>query len=171
METYDNYITYVDEVADKYSLAVIQEHEQIHEFLEGENIPLFKLVYGPTNLTNNENVVVATFHLDLDPVDAIQWYSRLYTIIPNLRLQSSYYKDDRGETFIGEHAENVRHYKLEQKVITEWMESKRNDEDAKRFAESKILGRVRNKKQPFLDKDKALEEFRRSFNPDEDEIN
>lgn len=167
---YAEYLYYVDHIAEKYGIGSYQEHRYIHEFFEAEECPLFKLIYGPTDKTGGKNVVVLTLHLDLNPVDSIQWYSRVSSIIPNVRLQQPYYKDDRGETFLGAQAETLKMYKEEQNIIAGWLESKSGDEEAKRYVESKVVGRVRNKKLAYVDLESAVNEFNRIFNPDSDEI-
>ena len=161
---------YCDELAAKYGLDAYWEHESVVEFFEGDDLPLFKLIFGPSTMSEGKNVVISTFNIEVDPVDAIQWFLRIRGIISDIRLQESYYKDDQGETFLGENAYQIRMYKDEQRILAEYLESDRDEESTKSYTKGKVYGRRRNKKKIFNDTEAALEEFHRIVIPDEDEI-
>ena len=161
---------YVDAIAERSGLGAHKEHECIFEFYEAEEIPIFKLIFGPSDKSDGVNVVIVTFRLGLDPVDAIQWYHRVKHVIHDIRLQASYYKDDQGETYLGEHAEAIKMHKDEQEILGRYIESKRDDETVEAYTKGKVYGRNREKKKMFTDVDAAMAEFNRLFMPDEDEI-
>lgn len=161
---------YVDDIAQRYGLGAHPEHDQIYEFYEAEEVPLFKLIFGPSDKSDNQNVVIVTFILGLDPVDAIQWFLRVRNVIPEVRLQASYFKDDNGETFLGEHAEIIKMYKDEQKVLSDYINSKQDEEEAKAYVRGRVEGRVRDKTKAFNDMEEAAIEFNRMLIPDKDEL-
>lgn len=171
MVDHNSFLSFVDRISEKYGLGAHEEHPYIFEFYEGEEIPLFKLIYGPTDKSGDKNVIVVTLHLELNPVDAIQWYHRVLNIVTDVRLQECYFKDDRGETFLGEHAEALKIYKDEQRVLSEWLDEKQTDDESiKEFAKARAFGRTRSKKSGFQDLAEAQIEFNRIFVPDDDEI-
>lgn len=162
---YETYIALIKHLCEAYSITFKTEQKYVHEIYEGE-IPLFKLMYGYDE-KRNINVVLVSFQLDLAILDAIQWWTRIVKTYGTARLMDSYFKDDRGETFLGQSAEVLRMYKIEQRVLENWAGDK---EDAKKFAKEKIYGRGKARpKKAFVDKDAAVKEFYDMNNGEGDE--
>jgi hypothetical protein len=165
---YETYKRVIEDLKNYYGLRCNKEHDFIHEFYEIEDVPLFKLIFG-YKPELEKTVVVITFHLDVTPVDSVQWYLRVYKVLPELRLQESYYKDDRGETFLGEKAEVLKYYKNEREILENWS---RNQEDTREYLKnSKVFGRERDRTRSFLDIQDAMEEFNRFILPTDEELN
>ena len=167
MAALETYMMLVKQLTEAYKLNFYMEHKFIHEFFE-EKIPLFKLIYAVDPKTKDNRVLVS-FHLDMDAVDAIQWFDKICTSYPNARLAECYYKDDMDETYLGQDAEVIKMYKLEQEIVTKWLEQ--GEEKAKKFAESQIAGRERPKGKSFTDRDEAFAEFHKMQKGEEDEYN
>lgn len=95
------------------------EHEAIAECSAG-SLQLFKLGYSKND---TGTFLFVSFHLELDSVDAIQWYLRLRQLEEGIGLAPCYVVDSEGVTFTGEDAEIMRMYMVEQDVIATFMAS------------------------------------------------
>lgn len=97
------------------------EHEFIHEFFEGP-IPLFKLILSETD-DGRAGAMIASFHIELDSVDAIQWFLRVRELDPELQITGCYLKDEDGVSYVGEDAAILRMHMIEQDLATAWAHS------------------------------------------------
>lgn len=163
--TEQTYKDVIKGLTEHYGLNALKEHKFIYEFFEAEEVPLFKLIYGFKE-SEQKNILIATFHIDLNPADAIQWFLRIEHLHPKIRLQECYIKDDRGETFLGTQAEALRQYKLEQEALYNWTSDK---EEAEKYVKARVLGRNRIKNQSFIEDTDAMIEFNRMVKPEDDE--
>ena len=153
MDLRTKYLYLLEGLKDKYGLSYHADHPDIHEFYEGP-IPLFKLIYATTE--QGVPKLLLAVHLDINPVDAIQWHLRIRDLHNEIYITECYFKDDNGETFMGQKAETIRMYKNQQKIISEWS---RDKEDTKKFLEAKIVGRSKHQPIAHVDKEKAIHEF------------
>lgn len=163
MTTYETYLDLIKMLTERYSIRQEIEHKFIHEMFEAE-IPLFKLIFAYNDKTK-VNSILLSFHIDSAALDAVLWYSRIYNMYPGVKLTDSYMKDSRGETFLGQDAEVLRRYKLEQEILGDWSGTK---EEAAEFAKAPVR-RKRPKSSQLVTKDKALEEFNQMVSGDDDE--
>lgn len=112
-EQYENIVTKLvkefDLIADK------TEHEAITEFYEGV-LPTFKLILAAGE-TENESALIISFHVDVDAPSAIQWFLRVKALEPILYLSGSYMCDSYGVCYVGEEAEILKRYMLEQEIL------------------------------------------------------
>lgn len=153
-------------IVDLYGVKPYKEHECVREFYEGD-IPLFKLIYSPGD-EEQEPMIVVSFHLDVDSVYAIQWYTRLQDLCPPLRITHCYYQDDAGQTFVGEYAEIVKMYKTEQAAIANWI--RENEETDEENLEKKVIVEPSNSlKKVYTSKEQAVQDFNRMKKGKKDE--
>lgn len=165
---YQEYLYVVGKLKDIYPLNIDVNHKDIHTFYD-EKRPIFKLLYGTFNEETEPSIVVS-FHINIRHVEAIIWYSRIYNIHPLLRLHDSHIEDDRGETYLGADAETIRDIKLQQDILSEWL-NKHAKEDIEEFVDAKVHGRQRDSKKSFssqAEAEKAIIEFEKMQNPDDD---
>lgn len=156
-----NYL--LQNLKDTYGLSPIKVADGVYDVAEG-TIGIFQLIYGKTEKSKDK--ILISIHLDTDPIDAIQWYLRVKDMCPDLYLTSSHYKDDYGETFMGQSAHIIREYKVEQRVISQW---DKGEKETKEFIESKISGRDRTTiPNAFIDETEALREFNKMQKDDEE---
>lgn len=167
MAALETYHSLIKKLIDQYHLKVYQEHEFIFEFFEGD-LPLFKLIFGRDD-EKAYNKIVLSFHLETSVVDAIQWYVKVTNWYADTRLTDSYFKDDSGESYIGQDAEILRRYKMEQEVVSSWLDGESDEEDARDFATSKIRGRIRERGKSFSRMDDAIREFNMMAKGDHDD--
>lgn len=118
------YEAILERLSKEYGLTLDREHQFVTELLEGP-LPLFKLI-----LSEGENeeagIMIVSYHLEMRPPDTIQWFMRLRNLDPNLHMTASYIKDANGDSHVGEDAEILRMYMIEQDVITAWMASNKD---------------------------------------------
>lgn len=122
----------------KFDIKYEVENRWIREFFEGP-IPLFKLLFVK-NTKKDETSIMVSFHLDVDSVDAIQWFLRIRSIFKPLTLTQCYYKDDNKETFLGVEAEQLKLYKIQQAALIDWGSNKKS---ARALTKTKAVGRSR----------------------------
>lgn len=167
MDLLHEYNWIIDKLSSKYGIHAKKEHEYVHEFFEGP-IPVMKLMYGINEKNGvRENRILVSFHLNLDSVDAIQWYLRIQNFHPTLYMVSCYFKDDNNETFLGQGAELIKMYKDEQLILANWAKDK---DETKKIVAQKIVGRAKHKlsNYDFTDIDQALNEFNKMDREDKD---
>lgn len=169
--TLEDYHFLIGRISEKYDIEFVSENEVIHEFFEGD-IPLFKAIYVRKSLEASVPKLMLSFHLDLTIPEGIEWYSRVYNESGAMRilLTESYFKDDNDETFLGVDAEQIKMYKVQQQVLSEYLG---DAEGAAKMANSKIVGRTRpqGRDRGFFDKNEALQEFSIMMpNKDKDKI-
>lgn len=119
------YAEIVNQVKILHGLRSEREHEFVHEFFEGP-IPLFKLI-----LANNEErpFVAASFHIEMEASDAIQWFARVRSLDANLRIAPCYLRDSDGTSYVGEDAQILRLYMLEQDIISRYVSGNKDPEE------------------------------------------
>ncbi len=156
----------LQQLKNKYEVSVKVEHKFVHEIYEGI-IPICKLLYGVNKSDVRGDRILVCFHLDLDSVDAIQWYLRIKSLHSSLYITACYYKDDNNETFLGQGAELIKKYKDEQRILSNWQ---RDEEDTKKYIDQRIIGRSKHKvsNYDFTDKNAAIKEFNKLTTEDED---
>ena len=132
-------------------------HPNLVECLEGP-IPLFNLILDLDGDDESEaGLMYVSFHIELDAPTAIQWYHRLVIYDKDLAMTGVYLKDAEGETYVGEDAQVLRLYMMEQDIVAKWMTTERDPEDI--FNPNlKVPGPSPMK--TFSDYKKAFREFR-----------
>lgn len=159
-DMYQQYLWLIGQLKDLYKLHVEVDHQDIHTFYQNKH-PMFKLLYG--RFTNSaEDYIVLSFHINVSATEAIEWYVRIKNQHPEIKISEVYIEDDRGETYLGEDATRIYTAKVEQQVLRAWLaDNKSSKENIIKFVESKVVGRVRDHKKPYAEKDfeKALIEF------------
>jgi len=159
---YGEYILLISKLKDNFGLTEDVEHKYIHIMKEG-TVQLFRIIFGYDPETN-ANELYLSFHLDINPVDSIMWYQRIKQAYSKVKLLECYFQDQRGETYTGQAAEVIRHYILEQEVISNW---KSDDEQTDKYVNAKIIGRNPNENVSF-DPKRASEVFNIMV-PDDDD--
>lgn len=134
--TYEKYIEIIKDLNDAYGTAVDVEHEFIHEFYENQ-IPLFKLILGDPG-DGQDALLIISFHLDLPATSAIQWFLRITSLHKDANLSAPYIRDSNGDSYVGEDAEIVRMYALEQEILSTWIKSERTEEEATARIEKEV---------------------------------
>lgn len=132
------------------------EHPAITEFWEGP-IPVFKLIMS-TQEEGQPSVMLVSFHIELDSPSAIQWFARIRQLDPNLYVTGCYLKDEGGTSHVGEDADILRLYMIEQDIISAWMAS---DKDAADVLNQKLPCVPPSPLKTFSDYRKALVEFQK----------
>lgn len=97
------------------------EHPGITEFYEGP-LPLFKLILSAPE-EDNPAILIVAFHIELDSPTAIQWYTRIRGLDPNVHLSACYLKDAEGTSYVGEDADIMRQHMMEQDLLSSWAAS------------------------------------------------
>lgn len=129
------------------------EHPAITEFFEGP-LPLFKLIIAQDeDLTTS---LYVSYQIQLDIPSSIQWFMRLRNLDPNIVVAPSYIKDSEGNSYVGEDAEIILMYMVEQDVITAFVQS---DKDAEDIVNKKALPQASPVK-VYSNYKKALTEFK-----------
>lgn len=116
----------VERLVREYQVSAVREHNFVVEFYEGP-IPLFKLL-AQEETESNPAIIIASFHLELDIVAAIQWFLRIRALDPNLHLTSAYLKDVSGVTYIGADAHALYLHTVQQAAVQEFIEASNSDE-------------------------------------------
>ncbi len=115
------YTAILERLKTLYGLSSETEHEFIHEMYEGP-LPIFKLLMtAPSD--SEPSILLVSFHLELDSPSAIQWYLRLRSLDPNVSITACYLKDADNTSYVGEDAEILRMYMIEQDVIAAYIAS------------------------------------------------
>jgi len=138
-----------------YQLTVDRsEHNSITEFFEGP-LPLFKLIMT-TPEGETPSVLIVSFHIELDTSSAIQWFLRIRQLDPNLYISECYLKDAEGGSYVGEDAEILKMYMMEQDIIAAWTAS---DTDISDFAQQELPTIPPSPLKAFSSYKAALREF------------
>lgn len=109
-----------------YGLTSDQEHEAIHEFFEGP-LPVFKLIL----VTSDEGpgFTMVSFHIEVQAAEAIQWFLRIRGLEPNLRVGPCYLRDTAGTTYVGEDAQVLKLYMVEQDILSNYIQGTKDAEE------------------------------------------
>ena len=126
---YQGYLNIIKAINEAFGTSVHVEHQCIHEFFDGDR-PIFKLLFSKLP-TGGSPVVIVSFHLEMEITEAIQWFLRLRQVDPSMHITGCYLKDSEGVSHVGEDAEILRMYTIQQEVISEWMKSDKDAEDVK----------------------------------------
>jgi len=131
------YSEVVKQVKNLYGLASESEHEFIHEFFEGL-LPMFKLILVAPN-DEGPGFVMVSFHIEVEAAVAIQWFSRIRTLDPNLRVTACYLRDSNGTSYVGDDAHVLRLYMVEQDLMSTFIQGNKDPEEIinKKVAEPK----------------------------------
>lgn len=159
---YQLYMDILQTLTKRYQVRTVFENENVHEVFEGP-IPLFKLLFA-VDEEKVQSYLVMAFYLDMDPVDAVQWFLRVKELYSKVKISSSYYKDSRGESFTGQSAEIVRQTMVEKAVLGNWTQSRK---EAEEFATSPTHGRGERSFRSFIDEEKAKDELLKMQNKDD----
>lgn len=151
---YPTYMELIKKLNELYGTVVFVEHSFIHEFYEGD-IPLFKLILSSSDETQPP-ILIISYHVELPSPAAIQWFLRIQQIDPNLHITGCYLKDAQGISHVGEDAEILRMYVIEQEVISAWIKS---DQEEKEMLEKPNLNPPTPPSPVFVDIDTATTEF------------
>jgi intein-encoded DNA endonuclease-like protein len=162
MIEYSDYTQIIGLLKDQYGLAETVEHKYIHKMSEG-NVELFRFMFG-YNTEKQQNELYASFHLDINPIDAIIWYKRLEHANPKVKLVDCYFRDGRDEVYTGQEAEVIRMYIQEQAIIANWDKSQKETE---KFIKAKVVGR-KSDEVVCHDPNKAIEVFSKMVQNDDD---
>lgn len=164
MDLRDIYHLFLGELQEHYGLHIDKMTDIAYEASEGI-VPLFQVIYGRRKDEALDHIFLS-FHLDMDPLHAVQWFLRARTIYPDVGLAQSYYKDDYGECYLGDQALALKFYKEQQMAIQQW-----NDlpDEEKVEPVGKITGRARpDATKNYIDPKEALAEFNKMRLTDED---
>lgn len=124
---YDVYLDVIKKLNETYGTTVEVEHQFIHEFFEGPHA-IFKLILNDT--PEHPGILLVSFHLDLPSPAAIQWFLRIRQLDPTLFMTGCYLKDAQGNSHVGDDADILKMYMLEQEVISAWIQSNKDEEEA-----------------------------------------
>lgn len=150
------YVAIVDRLKREYGLETYDaEHEFIREFYEGP-IPVFKLIMTAPGEDGTPSVMLISFHIELDATAAIQWFLRVRSLDPHLHIAACYLKDAEGTSYVGEDAEILKMYMIEQDVIAAFIAS---DKDAADVLGQKLPGLEPSPLKQFATYREALREF------------
>lgn len=139
------------------------EHAAITEFIEGP-LPVFKLIMT-TEEEEQPSILMISFHIEVDAPSAIQWFMRVRSLDPNLYISACYLKDAEGVSYVGEDAEIMRMYMMEQDIISAWVAS---DKDAADVLNQKLPTVPPSPIKTYGDYKKALVEFHRMHKKKDD---
>lgn len=116
----------ITQIKNLYDVSYEAEHQYIHEFSEGP-IALFKLIL--VNSNEGKSFMMVSFHIEVEAMDAIQWFMRIRALDPNLRVTACYLKDSNGESYVGEDAQILKLYMIEQDIISTFIEGTKDPEE------------------------------------------
>ena len=153
MKAIQDYVHFLQEISQYFGLTIRSEHEFIHEFFE-EKIPVFKIALLPDKKSSQ---TVIAFHVDIDPATAVQWWEQLRAIYPPLKVTANYITDHQGNTCVGETAEVLKRYLLEQEIISAYIESDMDDDAV--LNKKPHLELLDNKIKDLTSQETALEAF------------
>lgn len=168
-DLYQEYLYVIGKLKETHTLYVEADHKNIHTFFKGK-IPLFKLLFGTFSEDAPKSIVVS-FHIELPVIAAIQWYVRINSIHPLLKVCNVYFEDGAGEIYYGEDAEKLVEIKRDQNALKNYLEEYDMDE-LEKFTQSKIFGRNRESHKTFdaeAEHNKALQEFKQMKKPSSDD--
>ena len=147
----------IERLQAEYSLSVDRsEHESIVEFYEGP-LPLFKLIVTTPPERTGPTLLIS-YHIELDAPSAIQWFLRVRHLDPNLMISESYLKDSKGVSYVGEDADILKMYMVEQDVVAAYMQSEKDAED---ILEQELPSHQPSPIKVYSEYKKALAEFNR----------
>lgn len=118
-----------NQVCKIYGASVVPEHEYIREFFEGP-IPSFKLIL--VHKEDGPGFIMASFHIDMEAVVAIQWFMRFRALDPNIRVTACYMRDSTGTSYVGEDAHVLKMYAIEQEIVSQFVGGDRDAEEVVR---------------------------------------
>lgn len=149
------YEAILERLQTQYGLRIDRsEHPSITEFWEGP-LPLFKLIMAQNDGTDVMSLLMS-FQIQLDIPTAIQWFAKVRQLDPNTMIAPCYIKDADGTSHVGEDAEIVLMYMVEQDIIAAFMQSERDPEDVLSQSVTKVTP---TPAKVFSNYRKALAEF------------
>lgn len=149
------YEAILERLQKEYGLRIDRtEHTFITEFYEGP-LPVFKLIMTSED-ESQPAVLIISFHLELGSPEAVQWFLRIRGLDPNLHISACYLKDAEGVSYVGEDAEILRMYMMEQDIISAWSQS---DKDAADVLNQKLPTLPPSPVKTYADYRKALIDF------------
>jgi hypothetical protein len=168
-DLYQEYLYVIGKLKDIYGLHLEVDHKDIHTFFKDKK-PMFKLMYG-TFTADNEPSIVISFHIDLSHADVIMWFTNVYRIHPLLILRDSYIEDSKGETYLGEDAEVLKHIYMAQDILKEWLDN-HSIEEMEEYVKAEVHGQVYEPTKTFDSRDQreeAIISFSRNRKPSDDD--
>lgn len=147
------YSEILNQVRNLYGLKSEIEHDFIHEFFEG-SIPLFKLILVSDD--EGPGFVMASFHIDVEASDAIQWFMRIRSLDPNLRVTACYLRDSNGASYVGEDAQVLKLYMMEQDIVSTFIQGNKDPED---IVNRHLTAEKPSQQKTYSDYDAAIHEF------------
>lgn len=121
------YSEIVKQVKTIYGLTSEAEHECIHEFFEGP-LPVLKLILVAAN-DDGPGFLMVSFHIEIEAAEAIQWFIRIRSLDPNLRVTACYLKDSHGVSYVGDDAHVLRLYMIEQDIVSTFIQGNKDPEE------------------------------------------
>lgn len=166
MNVFQDYLYLLQMLKDHFQLTSKKDGEHLHEMYEG-SVPIFNLIMTQTYQHRDDRILMS-FHLGINPLDAIQWYMRVKNLQSRVYMTECYFRDDKGTIFLGQDAEIIKMYKDEQRIISNW---ERDQEQTKKFIENPIEGKIVRTEKSFLSdkKDQALDYFNKLSMYDKDD--
>lgn len=162
---YDEYQRLIKHLKTLYGCTFEKVDDFIHVCVEGK-YEAFRLMFG-TFADVRGDAIVLSFHLQVDPALAIQWFVRMQHIYPLIRVAECYFKDDDGKIHMGKDARLIKHYKDEQTILSNYAGSK---EDAEEYSVHKVVGKAKNESKPYASKQQATKEFMEDLVPGDEEV-
>ena len=145
-----------EQLVTEFGLRQEEEHPAVREFYEG-SIPIFKLILAEQDV-DAPYVMLVSFHIEVESTSAIQWFARIRHYEPELRIARVYLKDADGASHVGDDAQILRMYMLEQDVISAYIAS---DKDASEVAGQQIPTPKPSPLKPITSYRHAVLEFQR----------
>lgn len=121
------YSEILTQVRNLYGLTSEPEHSCIHEFFEGP-LPVFKLILVAPN-DDGPGFTMVSFHIEIEAAVAINWFVRIRTLDPNLRVTACYLRDSNGDSYVGDDAHVLKLYMVEQDIISSFIQGNKDPED------------------------------------------
>lgn len=109
------YSNVLSTLQEKYEVEVDQLHDHVAEIRDNE-FPVFKLLVGVDE--KEGPLIVVSFQVEVDAPSAIEWYKRLWQLIPDLAITESYIVNDSGSTLLGQEAHAYVMEKMERDILT-----------------------------------------------------
>jgi hypothetical protein len=150
------YAAIAEQLVTEFGLRVEEEHPAVREFYEGP-VPIFKLILAEEDI-DAPPVMLVSFHIELESTYAVQWFAKIRHYDHELRIARVYLKDADGASHVGDDAQILRMYMLEQDVISAYIAS---DKDAHQVAGQEIPTPKPSPLRPVTSYRHAVLEFQR----------
>lgn len=152
----------LNQMRNLYGLTSDQEHEAIHEFFEGP-LPVFKLIL--VNSDEGPGFTMVSFHIEVQAAEAIQWYVRIRNLEPGLRVTACYLRDSAGTSYVGEDAQVLKLYMVEQDILSNYIQGTK---DAEEIVNPKVAIAKPSPLKTYSDYKTAINQFHRLTKKDGD---